>query len=290
MNGVPAASGLPASASGPPATASGGPVTASGDVPVPAGGPAASAVSTASAVPSAPGGPGRRRPLVGVSTYQDEAAWSVWRQPVCLLPQTYVDGVTRAGGTAVLLPPQGQGAAEVIGALDALVLSGGPDVDPRRYGAEPGPHTGPPYPRRDAWELALLHAALAAGVPVLGVCRGMQVLNVALGGTLRQHLPDDGHRIVPGRFVRRTVRVRHGSRLAGVLGRSAEVSCYHHQAVARPGDGLEPAAWSADGTVEALELPGPRFVLGVQWHPETDAADPRLFEALVTTARQEAPR
>ncbi|SEN16078.1 gamma-glutamyl-gamma-aminobutyrate hydrolase family protein [Actinacidiphila rubida] len=232
------------------------------------------------------------RPVVGISCYTDDAAWGVWEQRAALLPQGYVDGVTRAGGAAVLLPPQPEtdSAARIVAGLDALVLAGGPDIDPARYGASPHPRTGPPHPERDAWELALARAALDRDVPVLGVCRGLQLLNVACGGTLRQHLPEGSHQRVPARFVRRTVRVRPGTRLAGVLGAGAEVSCYHHQAVDRLGAGLLPTAWADDGTVEAAEADaslGHRHVLGVQWHPETDLTDLRLFASLVTAARKE---
>ncbi|SDO55492.1 gamma-glutamyl-gamma-aminobutyrate hydrolase family protein [Actinacidiphila guanduensis] len=225
-----------------------------------------------------------RRPLVGISTYSTQAAWGVWRQQAALLPSTYVEAVTRAGALAVLLPPQPAGALEAVAALDALVVSGGPDVDPARYGEPAHPRTDPPDVLRDAWEFDLLHAALTRDLPVLGVCRGMQVLNAALGGTLEQHLPDRltgrVHRDPPGRFARTRVNVRPGSRLAGIVGESAEVSCYHHQAVARLGAGLVATAWSTDETVEAVELPGRRFVLGVQWHPENDTEDIRLFRAL----------
>ncbi|GAA2839283.1 gamma-glutamyl-gamma-aminobutyrate hydrolase family protein [Kitasatospora paracochleata] len=223
-------------------------------------------------------------PLIGITTYQEPAQWSVWQQPASLVPQTYVDAVARAGGIPVLLPPQAGGAERLAATLDGLVLAGGSDLDPARYGAEPHPRTGPPHRARDDWESALLTAALAADLPVLGVCRGMQLLNVALGGDLVQHLPDDSHQHVPARFVATAVRAADGSRLAGILGRSAKVNCYHHQAVGRLGDGLLPTAWSEDGTVEALELPGRRFVLGVQWHPETDPEDLRLFRALATAA------
>ncbi|MFI9320205.1 gamma-glutamyl-gamma-aminobutyrate hydrolase family protein [Kitasatospora aureofaciens] len=233
---------------------------------------------------------GHRRPLVGISSYQDDAAWSVWNQRACLVPQTYVDAVVRAGGTPVLLPPQPGGAGHLLDALDGLVLAGGPDVDPSRYAAAPHPRTGPPHHTRDDWESRLLHAALARDLPVLGVCRGMQLLNVELGGTLVQHLPDDSHQIVPARFVRHRVTPVHGSRLAAVLGPATEVSCYHHQAVDRIGTGLRATAHSADGTVEALELTGHRFALGVQWHPETDSDDLRLFHAFITASQRETAR
>ncbi|BBA95806.1 putative peptidase [Actinacidiphila reveromycinica] len=237
-----------------------------------------------------------RRPLVGVSGYLDEAAWGVWRQPAALLPHTYVESVARSGGVPVVLPPQDGGTAEVLDRLDALVLAGGPDVDPARYGAAPHPRTGAPHPLRDAWEFALLGGALERGLPVLGVCRGMQVLNVALGGTLVQHLPDRigdlTHQPARATFGRRTVRTRPGSVLHGVLGGSAEVSCYHHQAVDTLGTGLVPSAWSADGTVEAVEpaVSGGGFTVGVQWHPEADPDEPRLFAAFTAFAAAAATR
>jgi anthranilate synthase component 2/putative glutamine amidotransferase len=229
-------------------------------------------------------------PVIGVSGYLADASWSVWSQPAALVPQSYVDAVAGAGGGAVVLPvqPDGRAAGRVVALLDGLVLAGGPDVAPAEYGARPGARTGPVQPERDAWELALARAALARDLPLLGVCRGMQLLNVALGGTLRQHLPDGGHQVVPGTFVRRTVRVEPGSRLAAVLGGSAGAACHHHQAVARTGAGLRPAAWADDEVVEAVESAGHRFVVGVQWHPETDLTDLRLFRALVTACREEA--
>ncbi|MER7755108.1 gamma-glutamyl-gamma-aminobutyrate hydrolase family protein [Kitasatospora sp. NPDC097643] len=228
----------------------------------------------------------RRRPLIGITSYQDEAAWAVWHQRASLVPQTYVDAVVHAGGTPVLLPPQPDGGAgHLLDALDGLVLAGGPDIDPARYAATPDPRTGPPHRPRDDWESGLLHAALARDLPLLGICRGMQLLNVELGGTLLQHLPDGSHQTVPARFVRHRVDVTDGSRLAAVLGPATEVSCYHHQAVDRLGAGLAVTARSADGTVEALELPDHRFALGVQWHPETDPDDQRLFRALVTASQ-----
>lgn len=237
--------------------------------------------------------PPGRRPLIGITSYQDQAAWSVWQQRASLVPQTYVDAVTRAGGTALLLPPQPAAAPDVTAlsdVLDGLVLAGGPDVDPARYGAAAGPHTGPPHPARDDWELRLLHGALERDLPLLAVCRGLQLLNVALDGTLVQHLPDGTHRTPPARFVHHRVALEDGSRAHAVLGPTAEVSCYHHQAVDRVGRGLRVTARADDGTVEALELPGHRFALGVQWHPETDPEDGRLFHALVTASHREAAR
>lgn len=244
-----------------------------------------------------------RRPLIGISSYLDEAAWGVWHQPAALIPQSYVTAVTRAGGLALLLPPQEDGAREALAALDGLVLSGGPDLNPGRYGADPHPRTGIPNDSRDSWELALLAAALADDTPVLGICRGMQLLNIAQGGALTQHLPDSlgetGHQPAPAIFGRREVRVRGDSRLAAILGLNASaglpastatvaVRCYHHQAVADLGRDLLPVAWCSDETLEAIELAGHRFAFGVQWHPEADPSSPasgRLFEALVAAAR-----
>ncbi|WP_354643988.1 gamma-glutamyl-gamma-aminobutyrate hydrolase family protein [Kitasatospora camelliae] len=224
------------------------------------------------------------RPLIGITSYLEEAAWSVWRQPAALVPHTYVDAVSRSGGTPVLLPPQPGGAGRLLDALDGLVLAGGADLDPARYGATAHPRTGEPQRDRDSWEFTLLREALDRDLPVLGVCRGMQVLSVELGGDLVQHLPDGSHQEPPGRYVRQQVRVLADSRLGEILGESARVSCYHHQAVGRLGDGLRPTAWSPDGTVEAVELPDHHFTLGVQWHPETAADDLRLFKALADAA------
>jgi putative glutamine amidotransferase len=234
-----------------------------------------------------------KRPLIGISSYLDQAAWGVWSQRAALIPHSYVAAVTRAGGVAVLLPPQESGALEAVAAVDGLVLAGGPDVDPGNYGQEPHPRTGAPNPERDDWEFALLGEALRQGIPVLGVCRGMQLMNVAMGGQLVQHLPDDlgdlGHQPAPATFGDQTVRVRAASRLATVVGTEpVAVRCYHHQAVAKIGRDLLPAAWCGDETVEALEMADRDFVVGVQWHPEADPADTRLFDALVEAAAKNA--
>ncbi len=234
-------------------------------------------------------------PLVGVTTYRGEASWGAWTRSAAVVQTAYVDCVARAGGRPLLLPPAdgpggaGESAASVMAALDALVLVGGGDVDPAHYGQEPGPTTSGINPERDANELALLAAALEAGVPVLAICRGVQLLDVLLGGTLHQHLPDllggdTHHQTAPGCFSDTTVETVGGSRVAAAMGETATVRCCHHQALDRLGVGLVVTARASDGTVEAVELEGPGFVVGVQWHPE-DAGDSRLFEALVAATR-----
>ncbi|WP_030744647.1 gamma-glutamyl-gamma-aminobutyrate hydrolase family protein [Streptomyces sp. NRRL S-31] len=224
------------------------------------------------------------RPLIGVSTYLESGArWGVWELEAALLPAAYPRLVQRAGGLTAMLPPDApERAAATVARIDGLVIAGGPDVDPARYGAECSPLTGPLAPERDAWELALVEAALAAGVPLLGICRGMQLLNVALGGTLVQHL--DGHAEVVGVFGRHPVKPVPGTLYGGLVPEEVTVATYHHQAVERLGEGLVPSAYAADGTVEAVELPADRgWVLGVQWHPERDE-DPRVMRALVEAA------
>ncbi|MFF4397758.1 gamma-glutamyl-gamma-aminobutyrate hydrolase family protein [Streptomyces sp. NPDC001480] len=223
------------------------------------------------------------RPLIGVSTYLETGArWGVWELEAALLPAAYPRLVQRAGGLAAMLPPDDPAhAAATVARLDGLVVAGGPDVDPARYGAERSPRTGPPAPERDAWELALIDAALTARVPLLGICRGMQLLNVALGGTLVQHL--DGHAEVVGVFGGHPVKPVPGTLYGDIVPEEATVPTYHHQAVDRLGEGLVPSAYAADGTVEAVELPSADWVLGVQWHPEM-GEDLRIVRALVRAA------
>jgi putative glutamine amidotransferase len=229
-----------------------------------------------------------RPPLIGLSAYYEEARWAHWHKPAMLLPANYAEQVAAAGGIPVLLPPL-PGVAAAVGRLDGLLLTGGGDIDPARYGAQPHPRTGRVSVLRDAAELELLDAAMAAGLPVLGVCRGMQLLNVARGGTLCQHLPDDaGHTPAPGTFGSHPVRVAAGTRLAGILGANGDgvdVPTAHHQAVDRLGEGLVATAWAEDGVIEAMEpsAAGDPFLLAVQWHPEA-GADPRLIKALVAAA------
>ncbi|MFG3498443.1 gamma-glutamyl-gamma-aminobutyrate hydrolase family protein [Streptomyces sp. NPDC047928] len=222
------------------------------------------------------------KPLIGVTTYLDPATWSIWQLPAALLPEAYPRLVRAAGGLAAMLPPDEPSvAASVVARLDALVVAGGADVDPVRYGAPRDPRTGPPAPERDAWELALIDAALASGTPLLGICRGMQLLNVALGGTLVQHL--DGHVERVGVFGGHTVKPVPGTRYAELVPEAADVPTHHHQAVDLLGTGLTPSAHAGDGTVEAVELPGDHWVLGVQWHPEM-AEDTRVMAGLVRAA------
>ncbi|MEJ3744054.1 gamma-glutamyl-gamma-aminobutyrate hydrolase family protein [Actinomycetes bacterium KLBMP 9797] len=222
------------------------------------------------------------RPIIGITSYVEPASWGIWQDvPAALLPYTYIRMVTAAGGRAVVLPPDPDGA-DVVRAIDGLVLAGGADIHPERYGETPGPLTDT-RPDRDAGELPLLHAALAADLPVLGVCRGMQMLAVAYGGRLHQHLPDvvghDKHRPAVGLYGSHGVTFRPGSRIAEIMGDDSEVNAYHHQGVADPGR-LIATGWADDGVIEAVEDPARRFVLGVQWHPEGDG-DQRPFAALV---------
>jgi len=232
-------------------------------------------------------------PVIGISAYSAEAAWGVWRTEAVLLPRTYVDAVVRAGGLPVLLPPLPEVIAGMLSRLDGLILAGGPDVEPVRYGQAMGPNTQPPKPERDAAELALFERAMDDDLPVLGICRGMQLINVARGGTLHQHLPDvlgdASHAPELGVFSSHPVRVAEGSRTAAVLGRTDVdgVPSYHHQAIDVLGKGLVATAWAPDGMPEALEDPSAAFCVAVQWHPE-EGADPALFDGLVTAARVRA--
>jgi putative glutamine amidotransferase len=237
------------------------------------------------------------RPVVGLTTYLQPAQTGVWNVRASFLPAIYLEGVTLAGGIGLLLPPQPVDAgiaARVIDGLDALVLTGGRDVDPATYGEEPLPTTDAPARDRDAWEFALLKEALERGLPVLGICRGAQVLNVALGGTLHQHLPDivghGWHQAGNAVFNTSAIQTVPGTRLAALIGESTDAQCYHHQAIDELGQGLMASAWDRDGVVEAIEKPsetsGDHFVLAVQWHPEERLDDLRLFAAVVQAAAQ----
>lgn len=233
---------------------------------------------------------GVSRPVIGLTTYRQRAKSGVWDVQASFLPGGYIEGVTGAGGIATLLPPQPVDDAvadQVVSRIDGLVLTGGKDVNPEAYGHTPHPATEEPGRERDAWEFALLHAALRRGVPVLGICRGPQLINVALGGTLHQHLPDvighTGHRVADATFASHAATVADGTRLGRLLGPAVQTCCYHHQAIDRLGRGLIANA-TVDGVVEGIESTGDEFVVGVQWHPEENLDDLRLFAGLVEAA------
>ncbi|MFJ5989400.1 gamma-glutamyl-gamma-aminobutyrate hydrolase family protein [Lentzea sp. NPDC092896] len=226
------------------------------------------------------------KPLIGISTYLERTRFGLWDVEAAVLYRGYLDCVVEAGGNPVMLPPVGTWNAETIGFLDGLVIAGGADIDPAAYGAEKHERTGEPSRARDDAEFALVEAALKLDLPVLGVCRGMQVLNVALGGTLHQHI--EGHNEAPGVFGSTDITVAADSQLHTVLGDRTTVQCHHHQSLDRVADGLRVTAKAPDGTAEAVELEGARFVVGVQSHPEQDIEDLRLFEALVAAARSKA--
>jgi putative glutamine amidotransferase len=225
------------------------------------------------------------KPLIGITTYVEPASWGHWQLEAALVPYDYVRAVERAGGRAVLVPPDDDGNEELLDALDGLIFSGGNDLGPESYGAEADPTTTGTNPARDSGELALLTAALERDLPVLAICRGAEVLNVARGGDLVQHLPDvvghEGHRAVVGEFSEHTVRVDPASRIESAPG---AVKSHHHQGLGRLGDGLREIAWADDGVVEAVEDPEKPFLVGVLWHPEA-GEDQRLFDQLVAAAR-----
>ena len=232
-------------------------------------------------------------PLIGVTTYLEQAVRGDWDERFGMVPETYLIAVEEGGGIPIMLPPQPFDEAvveRVLDAVDGLVVSGGADVDPGRYGAERGPHTDDPRYDRDDWEVELVLAAIERGMPVLAICRGLQILNVALGGSLVQHVPDISdadHGRAPGGFARTDVAITGGTLVREVLGAVGDrlsVHCHHHQVIDRVADGLIVSAHAADGLIEAVELPGRPFVVGVQWHPEQDEADRRLFAALVEAA------
>src|SRR5918996_440375 len=230
-----------------------------------------------------------RRPLIGITTYAEQARWGVWDSPAALIPLAYVSAIEKAGGRPLLVPPSQEGIEETLDALDGLLLSGGSDIDPELYGAEAHPETNGIVPERDRAEIALLRAALERDMPVLAVCRGSQVLNVALGGDLVQHLPDligdEKHKHTPGEFADHEVDLEPGTRVQKILGDHAPVKSHHHQGYGKLGTGLRESARADDGTIEALEDPERRFAIGVLWHPE-EGEDFALFEALVEEAKE----
>jgi len=229
------------------------------------------------------------RPVIGITTYAQEATWGGWTEPAAFTPLAYVRAVEHAGGRPLLVPPSNDAIDETLDALDGVIFSGGGDLDPETYGADAHPETGEINPERDSAELALLQAALARDMPVLAVCRGSQVLNVARGGDLVQHLPEivghDRHRHTEPVMADHEVAVETDSKLGSILGDRAPVKSSHHQGFGKLGEGLREAAWAEDGTIEALEDPTHRFAVGVLWHPE-EGEDYALFKALVEEAEQ----
>ena len=233
-----------------------------------------------------------RPPIIGLSTYLEPAAMGIWDRPAAVLPRVYIDAVLRAGGVPVALPPQPtspEAIAAVLEVIDALVIIGGKDVDAALYGQDAHPENDAPRPDRDAWEIALVQGAIAQDLPLLGICRGLQVLVVALGGTLVQHLPDliGSSRYSNGdaTFADNPVLIEAGSLVAGMFGASATVKSYHHQAADRVPPGLAITARGDDGVVQAVEVLGMRFGVAVQWHPEESSEDSRLLSGLVAATR-----
>ena len=229
------------------------------------------------------------KPLIGITTYITSARFGSWEEVTSLVPQDYVRAIEHAGGRPLLVPPSEDGIEETLDAFDGVIFSGGSDLDPEMYGQEAHPETYGIVEQRDRAELALLEAALARDMPVLAICRGSQVLNVALGGDLVQHLPDvvgdQKHKHTPGEYADHEVDVHPETRLGSLLGERAPVKSHHHQGLGRLGEGLQEAARADDGTVEALEDPSRRFTIGVLWHPEA-GDDLRLFEELVAEAER----
>ncbi len=231
-----------------------------------------------------------RRPLIGITSYVEPSVrWGVWELPTALVPLNYVEAVEHAGGRPLLVPPSATGVDETLDALDGLIFSGGADLDPGLYDAEPHPETIGIHAERDAAELKLLQAALERDLPVLAICRGSQVLNIARGGDLVQHLPevvgDEKHKHTPGSFADHDVEVDPDTRLREILGPRAPVKSHHHQGFGRLGEGLRESARAEDGTIEAVEDPSKRFALGVLWHPEA-GDDAALFKELVRQAAE----
>ena len=234
------------------------------------------------------------RPAIGISAAVEVARWSYWESRAALVPRTYIDAVQRAGATALLLPPDEAALTtpgEFLDRTDGLVLSGGIDIDPTVYGGEAMPDATATNPERDRFEVALTREAIERGMPALGICRGMELLNVACGGTLIQHLPDvigsERHCESVGKFGVHEVRLAEGSLAARAVGTErATVRSHHHQATDELGEGLEASGWSVDDdVVEAIEIPNRIFCLGVLWHPEEDVQS-RVIGALVEAARE----
>jgi putative glutamine amidotransferase len=235
------------------------------------------------------------KPVIGLTSYRQRGQTGVWDTQMAMLPAFYLEGVTRAGGIAVILPPQqvdSEDARNLLAGLDGLVITGGRDVEAARYGHESHEKAEKPDLLRDLLEDELISAAIQMKLPFLGICRGAQMLNVNRGGTLIQHLPDvvGDHRYLQGEgnFAHMQMSVREGSLLSSIVGEQVDnAALYHHQAIDEPGEGLQVVAYSPDGIVQAVEVEGHPFGLAVQWHPEQTLDDLRLFEALIAAAKVE---
>jgi putative glutamine amidotransferase len=228
------------------------------------------------------------KPVIGITTYLTRAAWGAWDMEAVLVPSDYVRAVERSGGAPLLVPP-GADVDTTLAVVDGLIFTGGSDLDPELYDEAAHPETNGIVRERDDFELELMRAALERDVPMLAICRGSQVLNVALGGGIEQHVPDrvgnDVHKETPGVFAEHNVDVVSGTRLGALLGDRHDVKSHHHQGFGVLGEGLRESAQAPDGTIEALEDPTRRFTLGVLWHPEA-GDDAALFDALVEEASE----
>jgi putative glutamine amidotransferase len=226
-------------------------------------------------------------PIIGITADRTLARWDKWHRTVFLCPETYVRHVEDAGGLPVILTPGHSDPRETVSLCDGLLFTGGLDMDPRIYGQPPHPATRPAWEGRDEWELTMIASAVDSGTPTLGICRGMQLINVALGGTLTQHLPDvvgsTAHLPKLGGFGRHAINVAPASLLFAAVGGHAEWPTHHHQAVDRLGSGVIPTAWASDGTVEGLEVESLKYMCGVQCHPE-ECSDGRIFRDFVLAA------
>ncbi len=229
------------------------------------------------------------KPVIGLTSYRQRGQTGVWDTEMAMLPAFYLEGVTRAGGIAVILPPQqvnSEDARNLLSGIDGLVITGGRDVEAARYGHQSHEKAEKPDRLRDLLEDELITAAIQMKLPFLGICRGAQMLNVNRGGTLIQHLPDlvgdNRYLLGDGNFAHMPMSVREGSLLASIVGDQVEnAALYHHQAIDEPGEGLQVVAYSPDGIVQAVEVENHPFGLAVQWHPEQTLDDLRLFDALI---------